>query len=689
MKKQRLAYAVAIATAALWMAGCSPAPKTETEDTVKSQEQSLKSGIVLENMNTEVHPGDDLFTYVNGKWYEKFELPSDKARYGAFTKLADESQEDVLAIIESTAKGNFSKGSDEQKVGDFYQSYMDMKTRNALGITPVQSSLDKIDALENMSDLGAYLAYANKYNLGGLFSLGQYADFKNPEYYMMFLWQGGLGLPDREYYFKDDEASIRIREEYVAHVATILELAGEPDVKAKAEQIMALETNIASLHMKKENTRNWAQNYNKVATSELTTLMPNFPWDSYKTAAQINDLENIVLLQTDFLKQVDSLLAETPLDLLKVYLKWQAFDNAAPYLTQAFADANFNFYGKSLRGVEEQEPMWRRAVNLVNGSVGEVIGKVYVKQHFSPEAKARMETMVDNLLLAYKDSISQLTWMTEETRVQALEKLSKFSVKIGYPNKWRDYSALSVDAGTLIGNLRNLAEVSYAEMLEKQKGKVRKWEWAMTPQTVNAYYNPTANEIVFPAAILQPPFFDMEAEDAVNYGGIGAVIGHEIGHGFDDSGSTFDGDGVLRNWWTNEDRAEFEKRTSQLVGQYNSYEALEGLTVNGEYTLGENIGDLGGISIALKAYHLSLQEKPAPVLDGFTGDQRVFIGWGQVWAAKYRDEALRNLIATDSHSPPKFRANGAVRNMNEFYEAFNVTKGNALFLPEEQRVKIW
>ena len=689
MKKVRFACSLAIASTVLLTSACAPTSKKQADISDTLQTQRAKSGIVLENMDTSVHPGDDLFSYVNGTWFENFELPADKSRYGAFTKLRDESQEHVLTIIESTAEGSFAKGSDEQKVGDFYQSFMDMETRNALGTSPLNETFAKIDAIQNRDDLGRYLAYANQYNLGGGFSLSQYADFKHPNYYMMLLWQSGLGLPDREYYFKEDDNSVAIRSAYIAHITRILELAGEAKANEKAQQIMAFETQIANLHMKKEETRNWAQNYNKIPTSELSTVMPNFPWNTYKPAAQIEDLEHIVLLQTDYLKQVDSLLATTELDKLKDYLRWQMLNTAASYLTQEFADANFNFFGKTLRGVEEQEPMWRRGVSLVNASVGEIIGKVYVKQHFSPEAKAHMETMVDNLLLAYKDSISQLTWMTEETRLQALDKLSKFTVKIGYPDQWRDYSQMSVNADSLIGNLRNLSEIRYAEMLEKQKGKVRKWEWAMTPQTVNAYYNPTANEIVFPAAILQPPFFDMNAEDAVNYGGIGAVIGHEIGHGFDDSGSTFDGDGVLRNWWTDKDRAEFEKRTRQLVNQYNEFKAFDDLTVNGAFTLGENIGDLGGISIALKAYQLSLNDKPAPVLDGFTGNQRVFIGWAQVWAAKYRDEALRSLIATDSHSPPWFRANGAVRNMDEFYQAFHVTEENELFLPEEQRVKIW
>ncbi|MBO1255772.1 peptidase M13 [Alteromonas sp. 5E99-2] len=689
MKKNILSSSITAALSIMVFAGCAPTSPTQQETSISAPKTVQSSGVVLANMNQDIHPGDDFFSYVNGTWFENFEIPADKSRYGAFTKLSDDSQEDVLEIIEATAAGDFPKGSDEQKVGDFYQSFMDIDQRNSLGLSPIEAPLSRIENINNHKDLASYLAYANKYNLGGLFALSQFADFKDPDYYMMLFWQGGLGLPEREFYFKDDEASSRIRNEYVAHIATILALAGDKDATVKAEKIMALETKVANIHMKKEDTRNWAVNYNKVPTSDLKNIMPNFNWQAYLTEADIADVDNIVLLQTDYLKQLDAVITDTPIEMWKTYLRWHVLDQSASYLTQEFADANFNFFGKVMSGVEQQQPMWRRGVNLVNSSVGEIIGKVYVKQHFPPEAKARMEVMVDNLLKAYKTSITELDWMTDETRQQALDKLSKFTVKIGYPDTWRDDGNLSVDSKSLIGNLQNLAEVRYAEMLEKQKGKVRKWEWGMTPQTVNAYYNPTANEIVFPAAILQPPFFDMEAEDAVNYGGIGAVIGHEIGHGFDDSGSTFDGDGALRNWWTDDDRHEFEQRTSQLVNQYNSFEALNGLYVNGQYTLGENIGDLGGISIALKAYQLSLGEKASPVLDGFTGEQRVFIGFGQVWAAKYREEAVRSQISTDSHSPPQFRANGTLRNVPEFYEAFNVTEDHALFLPEEKRVKIW
>jgi putative endopeptidase len=417
--------------------------------------------------------------------------------------------------------------------------------------------------------------------------------------------------------------------------------------------------------------------------------MPNFNWSAFINATGFDMPENMIIMQNDFLAGIDKIIAETSLEDWKTFLQWGVINASAGSLNVEMDNANFDFYSTVLYGVEEQRPMWRRATGVLNSTLGEVIGKVYVKQHFPPEAKQRMQVMVDNLLKAYEVSIKDLEWMTDETRVQALDKLSKFTVKIGYPDKWKDYSALQVSATDLFGNMRNSAGVAYAEELAKQGKPVDKTEWAMTPQTVNAYYNPTANEIVFPAAILQAPFFDLEAEDAVNYGGIGAVIGHEIGHGFDDSGSTFDGDGALRNWWTDTDREEFKNRTGKLVEQYNAYEPLEGVFVNGEFTLGENIGDLGGISIALRAYEMSLNGKPAPILEGFTGEQRVFLGFGQVWAGKYRDEALKSQINTDSHSPAQYRANGSVRNVPEFYTAFDVQPTDALYLPEAERVKIW
>lgn len=688
MKKSLLGLSVAMAITA-----CSPQPTSTENNTPSAAEQpevkQLSSGIIHANMDLSVHPGDDFFNYVNGTWLAKTEIPADKSSYGSFRILRDESQEDVMNIINTSAQGDFADGTDEQKVGDFYRAYMDMETRDKLGASPLIPEFDKIDAVENYSDLAAQFAYAVKYGFGTPFAVGQYADFKNPGYYMVYTWQAGLGLPEKEYYFKDDEASVKIRDAYVKYIETMLELAGVEEPKSSAQKLMAMETHIAELHMKKELTRDWATNYNKVPTADIKQVMPNFDWTRFLSAARLPDLDNLVIMQTDFMQNIDQYIADTSIDDWKLFLKWGVIQSAATRLSSDFDQANFEFQGKVLYGLEEQQPQWRRAVDLLNNHVGEIIGKVYVKQNFPPEAKDRMAEMVNNLLLAYKASIEELDWMTEETRAQALDKLSKFTVKIGYPDQWKDYTALTVAKEDLFGNLKRSADASYEEMLKKQGGPVWKHEWGMTPQTVNAYYSPAQNEIVFPAAILQPPFFDMNADDAVNYGGIGAVIGHEIGHGFDDSGSTFDGDGVLRNWWTDADRQEFENRTAKLIDQYNQFEALDGVYVNGEYTLGENIGDLGGISIALKAYHMSLNGEEAPVMDGFTGDQRVFIGFGQVWANKYRDEALRSQIDTDTHSPGHFRANGSVRNVPEFYQAFDIKADNALYLPPEERVKIW
>ncbi|MBO7923648.1 M13 family metallopeptidase [Alteromonas sp. K632G] len=676
---------------ALALTACSP-QNTQPESqapTAVTQQKELKSGVNKKNMDLTADPGNDFFQYVNGTWVDNLEIPADKSSYGAFTILRDESQDHVMKIIKSSAEGDFADGTDEQKVGDFYRAYMDTDTLNELGISPINADIEKIEAITNYDELAAYFAYAIRYGYVTPFNVGQNADFKSPESYMIYTWQSGLGLPERDYYFKDDAKSQEIRDAYVKHIETMFTLAEFDAPSDNAQMLFDMESRIAELHMKKEEVRNWAANYNKVPVSDLSTLMPNFPWSLFLNEMELDDVDSIVFLQTDFMKQMDTFITETSLEDWKVFLKWGLLNASASRLSEDFDTANFNFYSKTLRGVEEPEPRWRRAVSLSNAHVGEVIGKVYVKQYFPPEAKERMTDMVSNLLLAYKDSIEKLDWMTDETREQALDKLSKFTVKIGYPDTWKDYSQLVVKGSDLFGNLKRSADVAYEEMLKKQGGPVWKHEWGMTPQTVNAYYNPTANEIVFPAAILQPPFFDMNAEDAVNYGGIGAVIGHEIGHGFDDAGSTFDGDGALRNWWTDTDRQEFEARTAKLVEQFNEFEALPELFVNGEYTLGENIGDLGGISIALKAYHLTLEGEEAPVIDGYTGDQRVFIGYGQVWASKYRDEALRNQIQTDTHSPTKFRTNGALRNVPEFYEAFDVTEENDLYLPPEERVKIW
>ena len=673
------------AAAMLLVAACGQ----ETAEPVVAETKELRSGIDLTAMDTTVKPGDDFFSYVNGTWIRETEIPADKGRYGVFDALRDESQDAVKVIIEESANGDFAKGTDEQKVGDMYKSFLDWDTRNAQGMEPLQAELERISSISDYADLAVYFAETVKRNLDAPFGLGQVADFMDPNYYMIYAGQSGLGLPDREYYLKDDDTSEEIRTKYVAHIEKMYELAGLEDGAAASQVIMALETRLAKENMTKEQSRNWTENYNKVALADLPELMPNFNWDGFVAELGVQDIDSIVVFTTDYMKALDGIIVDTDLDTWKTYLTWTTLNNTASRLTRDLDQQNFEFYGKTLSGTEEQEEDWRRAVNTVNGTLGEVVGKVYVKQHFPPEAKERMLELVGNLVNAYEKSIKELDWMGEETKAEALDKLSKFTPKIGYPDVWRDYSALDIEADDYYGNGERAALAEYRRILDRQGGPVDRTEWGMTPQTVNAYYMPPLNEIVFPAAILQWPFFDMDADDAMNYGAIGAVIGHEIGHGFDDSGSTFDGDGVMRNWWTDEDLAEFGKRTNALIAQYDEFKPFNDLAVNGEFTLGENIGDLGGISIGLLAYKMSLNGEEPPVIDGFTGIQRVFLGFGQVWRGQYRDETLRLQIGTDPHSPSMYRANGPVRNVTEWYEAFGVEPGDALYLPPEDRVKIW
>ena len=649
----------------------------------------LGSGISLANMDDKVRPGDDFFSYVNGAWISRTEIPVDKGRYGAFDVLRDESQEAVKAIIEESAAGNFANGTDEQKVGDLYRSYLDIETRDALGMRPLIPELARIDAILNNNELAVYFASAIKRNMDVPLGFGQLADFKDPTRYSIGLFSGGLGLPDREYYLKEDEISVELRQKYVAHIEAIFNLAGLNNAASAAKKIMELETRLAEQNMPKEEARNWTKNYNAVSLNDLPSLMPNFNWEGYLSEAGLEKIGKMIVFRTEYVKALDDILVNTDLETWKIYLKWRAVDSAATRLTSSIDAQNFEFYGKALSGTAAQRPMWRRAVNTVNRTLGEVVGKVYVKRHFPPEAKERMLILVGNLISAYEKSIKELDWMSDETKLEALDKLSKFTPKIGYPDDWRDYSALEIDATDYYGNIERAVEVEYKRQMDRHDEPVDRTEWGMTPQTVNAYYNPLLNEIVFPAAILQPPFFNLEAEEAVNYGGIGAVIGHEIGHGFDDSGANFDGDGVMRNWWTKADLTEFKNRTEKLVEQYNAFKPFDDLSINGEYTLGENIGDLSGISISLLAYKMSLDGIESPVIDGFTGVQRVFLGFGQVWSGKYRDKTLRLQIETDPHAPSKYRANGSVRNVPEFYEAFDIHEDDALYLAPKDRVKIW
>ncbi|GAA4310555.1 M13 family metallopeptidase [Nibribacter koreensis] len=697
LKRTRTLSEIALlATGALLTVSCGKSMTTEQKPaaevavaTVPQEEPQLRSGIIKANMDPSVNPGDNFTAYVNGTWVKNTQIPADKASYGAGSILNDKAQEDVKAIIEASAAGKFANGSDEQKIGDLYESYLDMRVRDSIGLKPLQAEFQKIEAINTHKDLARYFAYANQYGVSIPFSVGVITDFKNPTQHMLLTWQGGLGLPEREYYLQQDAKSKEIRAKYLDHVSKMFTLAGISKGQEKASQVLALETKLATKHMKKEDTRNIVALYNKYSMPKAKALMPDFDLTGFLQEAGITGQDSIVITQVAYMKAANDIIKSTPVATWKNYLQWGLINSSAASLTSALDKQNFEFYNKTLYGMQQQQPQWRRAVGVVNGSLGEIVGKVYVKKHFPPQAKERMEALVSNLIKAYESSIKELDWMGEETKKQALDKLSKFTPKIGYPDNWRDYSALQIAKNDLYGNMKRATAFEYKRNLDKLGKPVDRSEWQMTPQTVNAYYNPPLNEIVFPAAILQPPYFDLNAEDAVNYGGIGAVIGHEIGHGFDDQGSTFDGNGVLRNWWTDKDREEFKKRTNALVAQYNDFKVFPDLNVNGAFTLGENIGDLGGLSIALKAYNNSLNGKPAPVLDGFTGTQRVFLGWGQAWLSKAREEALRNQVSTDPHSPAKFRVNGVVRNIPEFYTAFNVKPTDSLYLAPEKRVKIW
>ena len=652
-------------------------------------QKELTSGINKKNMDTLVSPGDNFADYVNGTWYKNTKIPADKASYGAFDLLYDQSQKDVKAIIEDAAKGDNADGSDKQKIGDYFDSFMNRKDRDAKGIKPIQPDLKAIDLIANYTDLANYFGISNRTGVTVPISIFVSQDSKNPNEYALTTWQSGINLPEREYYTSTDAKMTDIRKKYLAHIEKMLQLCNIENPTENATKVMALETAIASSHMKKEDTRDVVKLYNKYNTADLKTLMPDFDWKAMLKTAGMDKEKTIIISQVENTKSLNNIIKNTPLDTWKIYLKWGLINRNANRLNSALDKQDFEFYSKTLYGVEKPEEDWKRGVNAVNGALGEMVGKVYVEKHFSPEAKERMVTLVKNLLKAYTESIKKLDWMSAATKKQALAKVDKFMIKIGYPDTWRDYSALRVSKNDLYGNAVRANEFVYKRELDKLGKPVDRTEWGMTPQTVNAYYNPSLNEIVFPAAILQPPFFDLKADDAVNYGGIGAVIGHEIGHGFDDQGATFDGDGVMKNWWTLNDLTAFKAKTNALVAQYNGFKAFPDLNVNGDFTLGENIGDLGGLSIAIKAYKASLNGKEAPVMDGFTGMQRVFLGWGQVWGEKAREEAIRSQIAGDPHSPAKFRINGVVRNIPEFYEAFKIKSTDSLYLAPEKRVKIW
>ena len=681
----------AVCTSLLFIAGCNDntSPKAAVEAPVM-QKTALASGIDKANMDLSVRPQDNFYRYVNGAWLNNNEIPGDKTSIGSFYDLRDEADDNVKAIIEELAATKGLKmGSDEQKVADLFRSFMDTETRNAAGTAPIQAIFDRINSLKDKNELATFFGENQKIGVGSPLAFYISVDAKDSTRYATHVWQSGLGLPDRDYYFNETERFEELRSGYVAHIENMFNLAGLKDGKAAAQTIMALETKLAGFHWTKVESRDSTKRYNKFDVADLNTVTDAFNWTAFLEAQGVGAQKDLIVNQPSFVKGFGETFAATSLADWQTYLTFHTLSNFSSSLTTALGNENFDFFSKQLSGREEQRPMWKRGVSAVNSNLGEVIGKVYVARHFKPEAKTRMTELVENLRGAYGASIDDLEWMSDSTKKAAHVKLASFDPKIGYPDKWEDYSALVIKSDDLVGNYMRSGIVSHNKEVAKLGGPIDRQEWGMTPQTVNAYYNPTKNEIVFPAAILQPPFFNLNADDAVNYGGIGAVIGHEMGHGFDDQGSKYDGDGNMRNWWTDEDLAAFKVRTDNLVAQYSNYSVFDDLNVNGELTLGENIGDLSGVTIAYKAYKASLNGKEATVIDGLTGDQRFFMGYAQVWRGKMVEKSLRNRVATDPHSPAEFRALGSLSNMPEFYRAFDVKEGDAMYIAPEKRVKIW
>jgi len=655
--------------------------------------QNLRSGIQTENFDRSVRPQDNLFNHVNGRWLLRTEIPSDKSNYGSFTVLSDEAIDNVHNLMQDAAKASGATGN-VQKIGDFYKSFMDLSAIEQTGIDPLMPEMKKIDNLKTKEDVVRHFGYLQQLGIGGPIAFFVGADAKSSKEHLAAVFQSGTTLPDRDYYFVDNEKYQKARAALATYIETLYELSELDGGKQAAAQIVELETKLALFQWPRIKLRNPQLRYNKYQVADLPKLTPDMPWGDFFEAVGAKDLKQLNVATPSFFRALEAIVATTELDVWKQYMRFRVLDSAAPALPKPYVDAAFTLYQKELAGVPEQKPRWRRAVEAASGGrgfgvLGDAIGEMYVKEHFGEDAKRRMDELVQNLLKTYETSINDLTWMSDETKAKALDKLHKIKPKIGYTEKWRDYTNLKVDPKDLIGNMRRAAKHGHNRMMAKLGKPVDETEWGMTPQTVNAYYSPSKNEIVFPAAILQPPFFNPEAEDAVNYGGIGAVIGHEISHGFDDQGSQFDGDGNLKNWWTKEDRAAFQKLADALVAQYDAYEALPGKNVQGKLTLGENIADLSGMAIAYKAYKMSLEGKEGPVMDGFTADQRFFIGWAQIWARKYRDSELVRRLVTDPHSPSLFRANGPIINFDPFYQAFDVKEGDKLFKPKDQRIQIW
>ncbi len=682
---------IATACMATLLAACGepPPPAAGTTDAAATP-PPLGLGVDRDNMSGDVRPQDDFFEFVNGGWLAEAEIPGDRSRWGSFDELAEAAEQQVLAIVtEAAADADAPAGADRRKIGDLFNAFMDEATIEARGLEPLDELMTAIDALDSHAALAAFWGNSRRSATGApvAFSVGQ--DQGQTDRYITQVGQSGLGLPDREFYLGEDERSQTLLARYRTHVARMLELAGHAAPEDAAARIVALETRIAEAHWTRVQNRDRTLTYNLLPFDELPALAPGFDWSGWLAAGDVSGIDEIVVRQPDYLTALATLQADTPIADWQDYHRFHLLRSHAGYLPAAFVEENFDFYGRTLNGQPDMRPREKRAVALVQRLLGFAVGQEYVARHFQPEAKARMDAMVANIKVAFGEAIDELDWMTEATKEEARAKLARFNTKIGYPDVWRDYDCLEIDASDLVGNVQRGRACEHTRNIERLGQPVDRDEWFMTPQTVNAYYSSTMNEIVFPAAILQPPFFNVDADDAVNYGAIGAVIGHEITHGFDDQGRRSDGEGNLRDWWTEEDEAQFRARAQRMIDQYNTFEPVEGMTINGALSLGENIADLGGLTVAYRAYQLSLGGQAAPVIDGFTGSQRVFLGWGQVWRIVYREEALRRQLMTGPHSPGRYRVIGVLSNMPEFYAAFGVEPGDGMYRAEDVRVKIW
>jgi putative endopeptidase len=672
------------------LAGCAKAPEPQA---AAPAAPALVSGIETQYIDDSVRAQDDFYKHINGKWLAATEIPADKGSYGSFDKLYDDSLVQLKGIVEGLQKSVETSDADQQKIADLYASFLDEARIETLGLHPLDAEFAKIDAIKSAKEIPALIAHLSQVGAGTPYAPIVHLDNKDPTRNVVDLQQSGLSLPDRDYYLLNDEKMKQARTAYAKSLEKMLTLAGDKNAAAEAASILALETKLAKIQWSRVETRDPVKAYNKVPLTKLPGLAPGFDWPSYLAGAGIvGKTDYVIVGQPTYLTAFAKLAQQTPLPVWKAYFRWQLLSAAAPYLSKAFVDESFALNGTTLAGIPENRDRWKRGLTLVEGAIGEGLGKLYVKQYFPPASKERADSLIKNMLAAYKADIDTLDWMSPATKQKAQEKLAKFRPKIGYPPKWRDYSALQIDKGDLLGNIIRSQVFNYQYGINKLGKPVDRDEWGMTPQTVNAYYNPEMNEIVFPAAILQPPFFNAKADDAVNYGGIGGVIGHEISHGFDDQGSQYDGTGMLLSppgWFTQEDLDKFKAKTKALVAQYAAFEPVPGYHVNGELTLGENIADNAGIAIAYKAYKLSLEGKSSPALDGMTGEQRFFAGWARVWRGKTRPDTLIIGIKTDPHSPDYVRGTVPETNLTAFFETFGIKEGDKMYRAPDQRITLW